>query len=109
MRTMRVLVLILPLLGLLAAPVVSAFECPKHIEKAQDAIDQAAAAMARLPKDKRGLVHTLVDDAKMFLASAKHNHEKPAAGKLDHARSVAKAEAAYGFALAAQMLAKRTK
>ena len=109
MRTMRVLAMILPLFGLLGAPVVSAFECPKHIEKAQDAIDQAAAAMARLPKDEQGLVHTLVDDAKMFLESARHNHEKPAAGKLDHARAIAKAEAAHGFALAAQILAKRIK
>lgn len=107
MRRILASLMIIPLLVFLAAPVVSAFECPKHFEKAQDAIDQAAAAMARLPKDKQGLVHTLVDDAKMFLASARHNHKKPAAGKLDHARAIAKAEASYGFALAAQMLAKR--
>ncbi len=109
MRKILASLMVFPLVVFFAAPVVSAFECPKHFEKAEDAIDQAAAAMAKLPKEKQGEVHTLVDDAKMFLGSAKHNHEKPAAGKLDHARAIAKANAAYGFAIAAQMLAKRTK
>ncbi|MFQ5801716.1 MAG: hypothetical protein ACE5JQ_02320 [Candidatus Methylomirabilales bacterium] len=109
MRKILASLMIFPLLVLLAVPVVSAFECPKHFEKAQDAIDQAALAMAKLPKDKQGLVHTLIDDAKMLLHSAKHNHEKPAAGRYDHARAIAKADAARGYALAALMLAKRTK
>lgn len=109
MRKILASLMVFPLVVLLAVPIASAFECPKHIEKAQDAIDQAAAAMAKLPKDKQGEVHTLVDDAKMFLGSAKHNHEKPAAGALDHARAIAKAEAAASFATAAQILASRTK
>jgi hypothetical protein len=29
-----------------------------------------------------GLVHTLIDDAKMMLGSGRHNHSKPAAGGL---------------------------
>lgn len=109
MRKILASLMVFPLVVLLAVPIASAFECPKHFEKAQDAIDQAAAAMAKLPKDKQGEVHTLVDDAKMFLGSAKHNHEKPAAGNLDHARAIAKAEAAFGFATAAKILADRTK
>ena len=57
-------------------------------------------------KGKAGLVHTLLDDAKMLLHSAKHNHEKPAAGTLDHARALAKADSAKSYAEAAETLAK---
>ncbi|MFQ5883369.1 MAG: hypothetical protein ACE5I9_13030 [Candidatus Methylomirabilales bacterium] len=109
MRKIRVFAMIFPLVVILAVPVVSAFECPKHFKEAQAAIDEAAAAMKKLPKEKHGLVHTLIDDAKMLLQSGKHNHEKPAAGKYDHARAIAKADAARGYAVAAKMLAKKTK
>jgi hypothetical protein len=53
----------------------------------------------------KGLVHTLIDDAKMSLNGGKHNHAKPAAGKYDHARAIAKANAAEGYARAAAQLA----
>lgn len=109
MRKMRLLVMILPLLVILSAPLAFAFECSRHIDAAQDAIDLAAAAMAKLPKAKQGLVHTLVDDAKMLLESGKHNCAKPAAGDYDLARGVAKAKSARAYAEAAQKLAKRTK
>ncbi len=39
----------------------------------------------------------------MLLAGAKHNHEKPQ-GPLDHARAIAKADAARGYAVAADIL-----
>jgi len=58
-------------------------------------------------QDKAGLVHTLLDDAKMLLNSARHHHEKPAAGAYDHARSLAKADSAKAYAKAAEALAKR--
>ncbi len=106
MRKILASLMIFPLVVVLAVPTVSAFGCPKSFEKAQDAIDQAAAAMAKLPKDKQGLVHTLIDDAKMLLKSGEHNHKKPAAGKLDHARAIAKADAARGYARGALLLAK---
>lgn len=109
MRKMCVFVSMFLLLLIHSTPVAFAFECPKHFKEAQATIDQAAAAMQQLPKGKHGLVHTLIDDAKMLLASAKHNHEKPAAGAYDHARAIAKADAARSYAGAAQMLAKRTK
>ena len=48
------------------------------------------------------LVHALLDDAKMLLAGAKHNHAKPQ-GKYDHARAIAKADAAKGSANAADI------
>ena len=85
-----------------------AFGCPGHIKSAQVAIDNATTAMnAMSDKEKQGLVHTLIDDAKMLLQSGKHNHAKPRAGGYDHARAVAKADSAKGYAQAAETLAKK--
>lgn len=85
-----------------------AFQCPVDFKAADQAIENATAAMEGMAaKDKMPLVHTLIDDAKMMLASSKHNHAKPAAGALDHARAIAKARAAVGYAEAAMMMAKR--
>ena len=84
-----------------------AFSCPNHFTQAQAAIDSATTAMeAMTDKTRAGLVHTLLDDAKMLLHSAKHNHEKPAAGGYDHARSLAKADSAKAYADAAKALAE---
>ncbi len=49
------------------------------------------------------LVHALLDDARMLLAGAKHNHDKPQ-GPFDHGRAIAKAEAAKGYATGADIL-----
>ncbi len=78
-----------------------AFECPKHFEAAEDAIDEANDAMIGLKTDInmiRG--HMLIDDAKMWLASGKHNHEKPQ-NAFDHARALGKADTALAYAKAA--------
>ena len=84
-----------------------AFECPKHFTAAQAAIDKVMADMkgmkGKTSKRDHALVHALLDDAKMRLAGARHNHEKPQ-GAYDHARAIAKADAALGFAKAADML-----
>ncbi len=85
-----------------------AFECPQHFSAAQAAIDKVKGDMGgdmskQMPKEQMALVHALLDDAKMTLASAKHNHEKPQ-GAYDHARAIAKADAALGSAQAADML-----
>ncbi len=84
-----------------------AFECPQHFSAAQAAIDKTMADMKgmkeMMPKEDMALVHALLDDAKMMLAGAKHNHEKPQ-GAYDHARAIAKADAALGSAQAADML-----
>ncbi len=45
----------------------------------------------------------LIDDAKLLLHGAKHNHEKPQ-NKLDHARAMAKAGSAKAYADAAAVL-----
>ena len=84
-----------------------AFECPKHFAAAQAAIDKIADEMKgdmskKMPKEQMALVHALLDDAKMRLASAKHNHEKPQ-GAYDHGRALAKADAALGYAKAADI------
>ncbi len=85
-----------------------AFECPKHFAEAQAAIDKVKGDMGgamskQMPKEQMALVHALIDDAKTRLASAKHNHEKPQ-GVYDHARAIAKADAAKGYAVAADLM-----
>ncbi len=85
-----------------------AFECPKHFTAAQAAIDKVVGDMKggmskMMAKADMAQVHLLLDDAKMLLAGAKHNHEKPQ-GRLDHARAIAKADSARGYAVAADML-----
>jgi hypothetical protein len=103
---MRRLVLATALVFAVSGP-AAAFECPEHIDEAQSMIDKVAADMKGMgkdmPQEKMALVHALLDDAKMFLASAIHNHEKPQ-GNYDHARSIAKADAALGYARASDML-----
>lgn len=85
----------------------SAFECPAHFEEAQAVIDKVTADMEgmgeQMPQEQMALVHALLDDAKMLLESGRHNHEKPQ-GAYDHARAIAKADAALGHARAADML-----
>ncbi len=84
-----------------------AFECPKHFAEAQAVIDKVTEDMKggmskKMRKEDMALVHALLDDAKSRLASAKHNHEKPQ-GRFDHARAMAKADAALGYANAADI------
>ncbi len=105
-RSMLTVVLVAPVLLLLSAA-ANAFECPQHFEEAQAAIDKVRADMQGMGEtmDRRdmALVHALLDDAKARLAAARHNHEKPQ-GPYDHARAIAKADAAKGYAVAADIL-----
>jgi len=99
--------LIVAFIALIVVSSANAFECPKHFKAAQAAIDKVIGDMKgdmskKMPKEDMALVHALLDDAKMRLASARHNHEKPQ-GKYDHARALAKADAALGYAVAADM------
>lgn len=107
MRRSIAVLAVVPLLLIFSASAAFPWGCPVVLKQAEDAIDQAAAAMAKLPQDKQGQVHTLTDDARMLLESGRHNHEKPAAGAYDHARAIAKAHAAMGYAVAAEGLAKQ--
>ncbi len=86
----------------------AAFGCPASIDEAQAMIDKVTADMGgemskSMPKEQMILVHVLLDDAKMRLNSAIHNHEK-SQGVYDHARAIAKANAALGYARAADIL-----
>jgi len=99
--------LIVAFIALIVVSSANAFECPKHFKAAQAAIDKVIGDMKgdmskKMPKEDMALVHALLDDAKMLLASARHNHEKPQ-GKYDHARALAKADAALGYANASDM------
>ena len=89
----------------------NALGCPKNIAAAQAAIDKVVEDMkGEMSKKMKAsgmaadmaLVHALLDDAKMLLAGAKHNCEKPQ-GDYDLARAIAKAEAARGSAVAADI------
>jgi hypothetical protein len=85
-------------------------ECPKHIADAQALIDRVSANMEsdedRMPHDIVGLVYDLLEDARMLLVAAMRNHEDPQ-GPYDHARAFAKADAALGYARAAEILLAR--
>ncbi len=84
----------------------NAFECPKRFKEAQVAVDKAAAAVKKLSGQAKAEVHMMLDDAKMLLNGARHNHEKPQ-GKMDHARAIAKARSAQAYAEAALILASK--
>ena len=85
-----------------------AFDCGNRFAAADAAIAEAHAAMSKMEDAAaKGLVHTFIDDAKMMLESGRHNHAKPAAGKYDHGRAMAKANAAEGYARAALVLASK--
>lgn len=107
MRKIGVVVVCTMVLSLSLPFGVQAFECPKHFEEAQAAIDKVTDDMQgmeqMMDKSQMALVHALLDDAKMLLEGAKHNHEKPQ-GAYDHARAIAKADAARGYAVAADIL-----
>ncbi len=101
-------------LGLGTGAALMALDCSTHFATAQAAIDKVANDMNadipwKRPEDKE-LVLALLDDANLRLASAKRNHET-AQGDYDHARDIAMAGAALGYAKAAdifhlQVLAK---
>jgi hypothetical protein len=84
----------------------AAFSCPNYFAEAKAAIAKAKGALKGLSGAKKAEAHILLDDAKMLLSSAIHNHEKPQ-GKLDHGRAIGKAGAAKGYAIAAYMRAQK--
>jgi len=95
-------------IGLAIPGTALAWECPKHFAEAEAAINKAGEAFKMATgKPNTPLAHTLRDDANMLLASAKHNHAKPAAGAFDHARAIAKAKSAIAYAETATALANR--
>ena len=88
-----------------------AFECPKHIAVAEAAVNKVTEEMnnikpvmeAMMDKKEMFVVHTLLANARILVTVARRNHEKPA-GPFDHARAIAKADAARGYARATEIL-----
>ena len=76
-----------------------AFECPQHFTAAQAAIDKVVADMAgmTMAPETMSQVNFFLDNARRFLAEAKEHHGA-AEGGIDHAKSIAGAKAALGYA-----------
>ena len=93
--------------AMFASTEVQAFQCPQHIAEAEDAIADVVNDMStmegEMTADKKSLVHALLDDAKAALDAAKHSHGEPQSA-FDHARAIAKAKEALGFAQGADIL-----
>ncbi len=90
--------------------VAQALGCPASFKDAKAAIAKAKAAMEPFMKTQAKsqnmrMIHILIDDAKMLLTSGIHNHEK-SQGLFDHARAIAKAKSAEGYANAAEVFAR---
>jgi len=92
--------------------IAAAQQCPKHIADAQALIDRVGARFeadaSGMPGDGAGLINALLDDARVLLAAARHNHEH-AQAQYDHARAFAKVDAAFGHARAAEIMLTRLK
>ncbi len=88
-----------------------AFECPKHIAAAEAVVIKVTEEMkkikpvmdAMMDKTEMSVVHTLLANARILVTVARRSHEKPA-GPYDHARAIAKADAARGYAEATGIL-----
>ena len=105
----RLLTTILAVTIVAAAPQVvraQGLDCGPRIQKAQTAIDKVIddmKGMESMPKGELLQVHALLDDARMYLDAARRNCDTPQAD-YDRAIAVGKAEAARGYATAADML-----
>ncbi len=93
-------------ISMIMASTALAFSCVIDQKEAQEAIGRATKVMMTMSdKSKFGAILALIDDAEMLLASSVEDHEHAKAGAFDHARSLAKARAALGYAQAALILA----
>ncbi len=104
--TMLVCGLVAALPTMAVAQVTQDLDCGMHVKTAQSAIDKVTddmKGMESMPKDELLQVHTLLDDARMYLDAARRYCDKPQAD-YDRAVAIGKAEAARGYATAADML-----
>ncbi len=95
------------LLAIYAPSTAQAFECPKHFERAQEAIDVVKERLkgmeGRMQEEDMIRVWAHLDNAEMSLAEAKFHHERPG-GRHHHARAILRAHEAFGHADAASAL-----
>ncbi len=87
-------------LGLSASGSLCLLATPREFTQTSGA-DMEADIPWQNPVDKE-LILTLLDDARMLLGGGKYNHENPQ-GAYGHARAIAKADAALGYAKAADL------
>jgi hypothetical protein len=108
MKTGSILAALTVAFVLYAPPDARAFECPTHFAAAQAMIDKVTRDMESMKGEmpENSMIHSLLDYADMYLGGAKHNHEKPE-GPSDHARAIAKADSALGYARAADLMRAR--
>ena len=91
---------------LMARP-AAAFECSKYILSAQAAVDELHDLLKTMKGKMRArdtrFVHSVLDDARMFIGGATHNHEE-ALGYRDHVNAIIRAHQARGQVIAATNL-----
>ncbi|MBE0623770.1 MAG: hypothetical protein IH606_03050 [Burkholderiales bacterium] len=81
-------------------------DCAKHLQAAEQAIDKVVEdmkGMEMMPKSQLADVDALLNVARKFVADS-HGDCDQARADLDRARALAQADAAKGYALAADML-----
>jgi hypothetical protein len=89
-----------------AIVLAQSLDCQHPVQRAQKSIDKVAddlKGMERMPKDQLDHVHALLDDAKKSLDAARLGCEKPQ-DDYARARALGDAEAAHGYATAADRL-----
>jgi hypothetical protein len=110
MRTPRAVIFVCVLTLVAGARVVAAqgLDCKKPIQTAQKAIDKVTDDLKdmdkKMPKNQLQDVHALLDDAKSNLDGAHQSCDTQSPSATDQARAIGKAEAARGYAVAADKL-----
>jgi hypothetical protein len=81
-------------------------ECGPRVQKAQTTIDKVTddmKGMQGMPKGELLQIHALLDDARMYVDAARRSCDTPQTD-YDRAVAIGKADAASGYATAADML-----
>lgn len=93
----------------LSAGTAEAFECPKHISKAETMVEQLANLIktmkGQMPSRDIRFLHGILDDARLFVVGAKHSHNE-ALGYHDHVRAIIRVHQVEGHVIAANLLHK---
>ncbi|HKW92213.1 MAG TPA: hypothetical protein VJX92_09955 [Methylomirabilota bacterium] len=107
MRTITsVMVCVFALASGPAIVLAQSLDCQRPIQRAQKSIDKVTddlKGMESMPKDQLDHVHALLDDAKKSLDAARQGCGKPQ-DDYARARALGDAEAAHGYATAADRL-----
>ena len=95
---------------LISASGAWAIDCASRVSAAETAAENASADMNAAEKAlTKGRALILIDESRMYLASAKRLCSRANASKVTQARALAQATAAFGFAEAASALVKASE